>query len=384
MGVRLSNIFRLASSVCFVCLFFLTACQPRNQNKEDIEEPMPNTPTSSSLVFNSSSSISLDGDWRFSIDRQDEGESESWFAPSFDDSAWQIVDVPHTWSVMPEYSLYNGLAWYRYEITLPQELQDMLFRLRFQAVFYLARIWVNGDYVGEHEGGYTPFEFNVSSFLKPGLKNVVAVLVDNKISPARIPAQLSGSWTFDWWNYGGIVRSVSIEATNPVYISRQRIVAKPELTGIDEATAAYIASSVAIENTSENRFDGQVFFTISKDGTAQIVFNSQEGEPVSIAPGQSAEIQFSTKIENPELWHFDHPNLYVLAITLKENGQDVHHLESIFGIRQIELKHNQIWLNGEPVRLVGVTRHADSPQFGLAETVQIMAADYNEIKKLND
>ena len=384
MGVRLSNIFRLASSVCFVCLFFLTACQPRNQNKEDIEEPMPNTPTSSSLVFNSSSSISLDGDWRFSIDRQDEGESESWFAPSFDDSAWQIVDVPHTWSVMPEYSLYNGLAWYRYEITLPQELQDMLFRLRFQAVFYLARIWVNGDYVGEHEGGYTPFEFNVSSFLKPGLKNVVAVLVDNKISPARIPAQLSGSWTFDWWNYGGIVRSVSIEATNPVYISRQRIVAKPELTGIDEATAAYIASSVAIENTSENRFDGQVFFTISKDGTAQIVFNSQEGEPVSIAPGQSAEIQFSTKIENPELWHFDHPNLYVLAITLKENGQDVHHLESIFGIRQIELKNNQIWLNGEPVRLVGISRHADSQQFGLAETVQIMAADYNDIKTLNE
>ncbi|HEX9972593.1 MAG TPA: glycoside hydrolase family 2 TIM barrel-domain containing protein, partial [bacterium] len=345
---------------------------------------MPNTSAAPSPVYNTASSISLDGNWQFSIDRQDKGESESWFATNFDDSSWQTVNVPHTWNVMPDYSLYNGLAWYRCKITLPQELQGMLLRLRFQAVFYLARIWVNGHYLGEHEGGYTPFEFDVSSLLKPGLLNFMAVQVDNKISPARIPAQLSGSWTFDWWNYGGIVRSVSIEATNPVYISRQRIVAKPELTGIDEAKVADIFSTVSIENASENRFDGQVFFTISQEDIGQIEYTSREGEPVAIAPGQSAEIQFSTKIENPELWHFDHPNLYVLAITLKENGQDVHHLESIFGIRQIELKNNQVWLNGEPVRLVGISRHADSQQFGLAETVQIMAADYNDIKTLND
>jgi len=384
MGFRLSKFFCPAFSVCFACQFFLTACQPGNLNKENKEEPMPNTSAAPSPVYNTASSISLDGNWQFSIDRQDKGESESWFAPNFNDSSWQTVNVPHTWNVMPDYSLYNGLAWYRCKITLPQELQGMLLRLRFQAVFYLARIWVNGHYLGEHEGGYTPFEFDVSSLLKPGLLNFIAVQVDNKITPTRIPAQLSGSWAFDWWNYGGVVRSVSLEVTNLIYISGQRIVAMPELTAIDEAKVADISSTVTIENTSENRFDGQVFFTISKEDTGQKVFNSQEGEPVSIAPGQSSEIRVSTKIENPELWHFDHPNLYLLAITLKKNGQDVHHLESIFGIRQIELKNNQIWLNGEPVRLVGITRHADSPQFGLAETVQIMAADYNDIKTLNE
>ena len=384
MGVRLSKFFYPAFSVCFACLFFLAACQPGNINKENKEEPMPNTPTVPSPVYNPASSISLDGNWRFSIDRQDKGETESWFAPNYDDSAWQIISVPHTWNVMPDYSLYNGLAWYRYEITLPTELQNMLLRLRFQAVFYLTRIWVNGDYVGEHEGGYTPFEFKVSSFLKPGLRNVIAVQVDNKISPARIPAQLSGSWSYDWWNDGGIVRPVIIEATNPIYISGQRIVARSELTGVDEAKVADISSTVTIENTTQDQFDGQVFFTVSKENTGQIVFSSQEGEPVQIAPGQPAEIQFSSQILNPELWHFDHPNLYLLAISLKKNGQDIHHLESIFGIRQIELKNNQFWLNGEPVRLVGVTRHADSPQFGLAETVQIMAADYNDIKTLNE
>ena len=384
VGVRLSKFFYPAFSVCFACLFFLAACQPGNINKENKEEPMPNTPTVPSPVYNPASSISLDGNWRFSIDRQDKGETESWFAPNYDDSAWQIISVPHTWNVMPDYSLYNGLAWYRYEITLPTELQNMLLRLRFQAVFYLTRIWVNGDYVGEHEGGYTPFEFKVSSFLKPGLRNVIAVQVDNKISPARIPAQLSGSWSYDWWNDGGIVRPVIIEATNPIYISGQRIVARSELTGVDEAKVADISSTVTIENTTQDQFDGQVFFTVSKENTGQIVFSSQEGEPVQIAPGQPAEIQFSSQILNPELWHFDHPNLYLLAISLKKNGQDIHHLESIFGIRQIELKNNQFWLNGEPVRLVGVTRHADSPQFGLAETVQIMAADYNDIKTLNE
>lgn len=74
----------------------------------------------------------------------------------------------------------------------------------------------------------------------------------------------------------------------------------------------------------------------------------------------------------------------MLVVTIKKEGQEVHRLESIFGVRSVELKNGQMLLNGEPVRLVGVTRHADSPQFGLAESVQIMAADYDDIKNLNE
>lgn len=368
----------------FACLFLLVACQPMNTNIESTKKPMTTTPAALAFVVRPASSLSLDGDWRFINDAQKKGESEKWFAPEYDDSTWEVVSVPHTWNVMEKYSKFNGLAWYRYQLTVPETLQDMHLRLRFQAVFYLARIWVNGVYVGEHEGGYTPFEFDVSALLKPGQANLITVQVDNKIGPVRIPAELRTGWSFDWWNYGGIVRSVSLEATNLVYITGQKIVVMPRLTGMDEADQAEITSTVEIENISQGQFDGLVNFSILQEDTRQVVFDSGQGEAVSIAPGQTFSLKLSTTITDPKLWHFDHPNLYVLVVSVKKDGQEVHHLESIFGIRSVELKNGQMILNGEPVRLVGVTRHADSPQFGLAESFQIMAADYDDIKKLNE
>lgn len=370
--------------IIFASLFLLAGCQPINPPKESTKEPMPLTLTASTLAIRPTSSLLLDGDWRFSTDPKNKGESETWFDPGFDDSAWQVVSVPHTWNVMEKYSKFNGVAWYRYHLTAPETLQDMHLRLRFQAVFYLARIWVNGVYVGEHEGGYTPFAFDVSALIKPGQANVITVQVDNKISPVRIPAELRGGWSFDWWNYGGIVRSVSLEATNPVYISGQQIIAVPHLTGEDDADQAEVTSTVEFVNTSEDRFDGLVNFSIMHEETRKVVFNSGPGVAVSLAPWQTLSLKLSTTLANPELWHFDHPNLYVLEVSIKKDGQKVHQLETIFGVRSVELKNGQFILNGEPVRLVGVTRHADSPHFGLAESIQIMAADYNDIKKLNE
>ena len=362
----------------------MTDFQSAITTMEVTKEPMAPTPEVSTFSIRPISSLSLDGEWRFTTDPKKQGESEMWFATDFDDSTWASVSVPHTWNVMPDYSLFNGLGWYRYHLAVPETLQDMHLRLRFQAVFYLAKIWVNGVFIGEHEGGYTPFEFDVSTSLKSGQNNVITVQADNTISLARIPAQLSAGWSYDWWNYGGIVRSVSLEATNPVYIDGQQIVAVPHLTGMDEADQAEITSTVRLVNTSTSRFDGLVSYRIMQEDTRQVVFDLGQGEPVSLAPGQTVAMDMSTTLAEPKLWHFDHPNLYVLAISVRKDGKEVHHLESIFGIRSVECKDGRMILNGEPVRLVGVTRHADSPQFGLAESVQIMAADYADIKNMNE
>jgi beta-galactosidase/beta-glucuronidase len=368
----------------FACVFFLSACQSINSVKMKTEGQMTTIPTDSAITFPAASSQLLDGNWRFSVDRQKKGESEMWFASGYDDSAWQVVSVPHTWNVMPDYSQFNGLGWYLHNLAVPASSQGMHLRLRFQSVFYLAKVWVNGDYVGEHEGGYTPFEFDVTKQIRPGENNVIAIQTDNKLSAVRIPAQLNGGWSYDWWNYGGIVRPVSLESTNPVYISKQQIVAIPHLTGEDEADQAEVSSTVEFVNTSEDKFDGLVNFSIMHEETRQVVIDSGPGEAITLAPGQTFNLKLSTTLANPKLWHFDHPNLYILAVFVKKDGQEIHHLESTFGIRSVELEDGQMILNGEPVRLVGVTRHADSPQFGLAESVQIMAADYDDIKRLNE
>ena len=329
-------------------------------------------------------SIPLSGEWYFSIDKDGDGEGQGWADPNFDDSAWTTMQVPHTWNVMPEYSEYEGFAWYRRTFTVPPKSQNAHLRLRFEAVFYLSRIWLNGEYLGEHEGGYTPFEFDVTSIVKPGEENVIAVQVDNLRATDRIPVVIRPDWSFDWWNYGGITREVTLELTSQVYIARQQIVSIPHLAGIDAADSAKVTASITIDNTSGSAFDGTLQVHLLDEANGQSVLPALVSTPVRIPASQSADVQMEVAITSPKLWHFDHPNLYRWSASLLDtHGQVFHTSEITIGIRSVELKDGYFYLNGEPVRLVGITRHADYPGQGAAESVTAMAADYDDLKTLN-
>jgi len=349
-----------------------------------ISTPTAPIPASYRLLAIPAASLPLSGEWRFAVDPYGLGEDKGWPAPDFDDSGWEVVTVPHTWGVMEGHANYNGIAWYRRTFTLPAKAQDAHLRLHFEAVFYLARVWLNGRYLGAHEGGYTPFEFDVSGIARPGAENVITVQVDNKRALDRIPASLSRDWTYDWWNYGGIVRDVSLEMTSRAFIARQMVVATPHLMGVDEADTATITATVTVSNMSAEPLEATLTADILDDGTGLSVLKPIPAQPVKVSPGQSANVQLTATLSHPRLWHFDHPHLYRWSASLLgANGTLLHKDEVTFGIRQIELKQARFYLNGEPVRLVGLNRHADSPWYGLAETVTMMARDYDDLKTLN-
>jgi hypothetical protein len=114
------------------------------------------------------------------------------------------------------------------------------------------------------------------------------------------------------------------------------------------------------------------------------VLSAQPASAVALSPGDSADVQLCTTISRPKLWHFDHPHLYYWSASLHTaSGQLLHTDDVRFGVRAVELRNAQLHLNGEPVRLVGLTRHADSPEHGLAETITVMGADYADLKTLN-
>jgi len=291
---------------------------------------------------------------------------------------------------MEEHTDYDGVAWYRRTFTPPAEIQDAHLRLRFEAVFYLARVWLNGQYLGAHEGGYTPFEFDVSGIVQPGVENVVAVQVDNKRASDRIPVNPSERWSFDWWNYGGIVRDVSLEVTSRAFIARQMVVATPNLVGadgihpMDEADTATIVVTVTVSNVSTKPLEGTLTANVFDDASGLSVLESMPTASVNVPSGASADVQLTTTVSGPKLWHFDHPNLYRWSASLVgADGELLHGDEVTFGIRLVELKEARFYLNGEPMRLVGLTRHADSPWHGLAEPVTVMAQDYDDLKTLN-
>lgn len=328
-------------------------------------------------------SIPLSGEWRFAVDPANAGEHAGWFKADFNDSRWTVVTVPHTWGVMAEHADYDGIAWYRRTFTLPSMAQYAHLRLHFDAVFYRARVWLNGKYLGEHEGGYTPFEFDLSG-LKPGIRNVLAVQVDNRRAPDRIPATLSEGWSFDWWNYGGIVRDVRLEMTSRAFIARQLIVARPHLTGVDMADTATITATVIVRNASTEVLTGTLTADVLDEASGLSVLESRPVAPLRVSPGASTDVILTATVAQPKLWHFDHPNLYRWSTALRNASGALLHSDVVtFGIRLIELKEARFYLNGEPVRLVGLTRHADSPWHGLAETVAVMAQDYDDLKTLN-
>ena len=107
--------------------------------------------------------IPLSKEWRFAPDPQDGGEKGGWQSSRYNDANWEYVSMPHTWNTMEKHTGYEGIAWYRLTFPCPSQADEAHVSLKFDAVFYLARVWLNGEYLGEHEGGYTPFEFNVNS-----------------------------------------------------------------------------------------------------------------------------------------------------------------------------------------------------------------------------
>jgi beta-glucuronidase len=202
---------------------------------------------------------------------------------------------------MVEHYAYEGLAWYRRRFSLPDVAKVAHLRLAFDAVFYRARVWLNGAYLGVHEGGYTAFEFDVSLMANPDGENLLAVQVDNRRAPHRIPATLRAGWSFDWWNYGGIVRHVSLRLLSRTFIERQRIIAVPHLIAAHDADVATITPTLTINNTSTDALEGRLSGDVLDDVRGLSVLSAPLAASVTLPPGEGTAIQLSTTIARIQL-----------------------------------------------------------------------------------
>lgn len=326
------------------------------------------------------SRVDLNGPWRFAIDPHGNGEKNGWMKPQVPGTAnWgSSVVVPHCWPVDPRYP-YNGRAWYRRSFPTRPDSAGKHVGLTFEAVFYRTRVWLNGELLGTHEGGYTPFEFDVTGRLQPG-GNTLALEVDNSWSDATIPGARPGTrpedQVYPWWDYGGIVRDVYLTITAPVYVSAQRIAATPDLAN----GTARITTTVWVRNTT---------------GSASTVVVSQQARPtlpdapgasVTVAPKSTAsvELQWPLRRQDVRLWDQDHPNLYRMRTILRaaNAAEELDADEALFGIRSIQAR-GQLLLNGVPVKMGGANRHSDHPRFGLIEPKQVVDADMALMKSAN-
>jgi hypothetical protein len=324
------------------------------------------------VLAQASTRIGLDEGWRFRIDPQEEGQKLGWMQSLPGDT--QAVTVPHTWNI-GAHDDYEGVAWYFRRFEIPKALLGQHLEIHFGATYYKARVWLNGVELGQHEGGYTEYFFDITPHAQE--TNFLAVEIDNRPGLATIPGwamRLRPNIWFDWWHYGGIVRDVWMTVNGDVLIRRQQIrsAVKP--------AAADVSERVFLENVTGRTQHVRVKATVgAPDGSAEA---SSEPREVDLAPGKS-DASIELHLAAPRLWSIDHPDVYEMRVEVTDGqGRLLDSNADTFGVRTIEIRDRHLLLNGERMRLSGITRHEESPWEGLAETRGTMLHDYRDMKEL--
>lgn len=304
---------------------------------------------------------SLNGEWLFCIDKQN---TKHIYSKGLPNEALK-VQVPHTWNVQNGLEDYIGLAWYGRSFYIPKEAKGKDLRIKFHAIYRDATVYINGKKVGEHlSSGYNAFYIDIANSVKYGYENELVVSVSNAYSDTALPYQDA----FDWANDGGIIRGVDLIIADKPSIRFAHV--KTENTG-------KVTVDVKLWQPSSLPFDCTISITERRSGK-ELTSVSQS------LKAQEQKFSFSLTIDNPKLWHFDHPELYDIKVTTIQKGKEADTFTSHFGFREIKTEGDKLYLNGEPVRLIGVEwMPGSNPDYGMAEPHEYIDKILRDMKEAN-
>jgi beta-glucuronidase len=280
---------------------------------------------------------------------------------AFDDTGWSTVDVPGSYDPPPA-TTGNG-AWYRKDFDIAPDWQNQTVTLKFGAANYIADVWLNGHYLGYHEGGSTPFAFDATDAILPGDINVIAVRVDNPPWGTRqdiVPWGLT-----DWWNYGGLTQPVWMEATPAVYAVRADVV--PHLDGADIAVTLHqrggapapvqVGLDILPATVDPGNLTNPDPLSLIPPGALPIA--SQRLDAGQLARDGTSQVHASFSLNSADLWSPQSPALYVLEVQVFWPDHPTDQLVETFGLRRIavDAKSPRLLLNGNPVQYAGVALH---------------------------
>ncbi|KRF85729.1 beta-glucuronidase isoform X3 [Drosophila virilis] len=335
----------------------------------------------------------LDGIWNFV--RSDEanptqGIRDGWFNDDLSKSMPTIpMPVPASYNdITTEQALRDhvGTVWYDRKFFVPRSWgQHQRVWLRFGSVHYEAFVWINGQSAIKHEMGHLPFETEVTHLLKYGAENRITVMCDNALIQTTVPqgkisevandqgVTIIQSYTFDFFNYAGIHRSVHLYTTPKTFIEEVEI--KTNLS--EDNSVGTVNYSIAVNGTAANEADNTLY--------ARLQLYSREGILVANATSDS-KLLGSLKVENvkpwwPYLMHPDPGYLYELEIKLyaaKEQLLDVYRLS--VGLRTLSWNNTSFLINGKPVYFRGFGRHEDADVRGKGLDNALMTRDFNLLK----
>jgi beta-glucuronidase len=285
---------------------------------------------------------SLNGVWRIIVDPYETGLSARFYEDrkpkdkrdlvEYDFDASPTLNVPGDWnSQRQDLFFYEGIVWYKHAFTYHKR-EGMRTFVHFGAANYLARVYLNGTKLGEHEGGFTPFDFEITNTVRDG-DNFLIVEVNNVRRADAIP-----SLNNDWWNYGGLTRDVDLVDVPQTFI-------RDYFVQLAKGSTTQIAGWVQLDGATQ---PGRVTIEIPE---AQI-----KQEAATDASGRG-EFKFAVKLD---LWSPERPKLYRVVISSAGSGAG-DRVEEEVGFRSVETRGTQILLNGKPIFLRGISMHEEAP-----------------------
>ena len=301
---------------------------------------------------------------------------------SDDKTNWITVNIPHTWNDkdafddIPGYQ--RGIGFYKKQIYLSNEQSNNIHYLKFNAVNQEATVTINGKLVGNHKGGYTAFNYNITNFLKYDTYNLIEVTADNSHN-INIPP-LDADFTF----YGGIYRDVELISVPKQHISLSDFASDGFYINYDSISLqeANMRVTVLLDNFEISQVSNVLKLSIS-DAYGNIIQTQTKKIKIAGNTTEKVEIQFSA-IKNPNLWSPENPYLYYLYIDLlDEKGALLDEKSHNFGFRWVSVDPNQgFLLNGKPYKIIGVNRHQDFKGLGNAVPIELQKNDIYLMKEM--
>jgi len=298
---------------------------------------------------------------------------------------WETVTIPHTAKIEPLTILepWTGISWYQKEFTADSLWKNKKVYIQFEAVMQQADVWLNGKHVFTHLGGYLPFSVDLSKELIYGKSNSILVKTDNSDNPGILPGKPIKE--LDFCYYSGIYRNVSLLVINPLHITDavQANVAASGGVRVWFPTVSKEFAEIAIqthlrnENSHAENFQFE-FSLIDKKGK---IVHSSESEIQSLNALSENSFKHSIKLQNPQLWHPNQPNLYRLVVKVLQNNQIIDNQSLNIGVRKFEIKNSKLFINNEQLLLVGTNRHQEYPYIGNALSDNAQYRDALKIKE---
>ena len=314
--------------------------------------------------------MELLNDWYFQPEYSDGMELNR------DISGFSKIQLPHTNAELPYHyfdeKLSQIISCYKYFFETPLLAADQVVLLRFEGVMAYARVFLNGQLLGEHKGGYTPFYFPVHDRVSASMTNEITVIVD---STERDDIPPFGG-QIDFLTYGGIYREVSLDIFEPVHIENAKIEPLHVLDGLKG-----MRLDTVISNSSEITFC--VLEVLLSDKAGQVIFRTEETVLCPIGGSRYehvfTDIEKDTQADPIRVWSIDDPALYTVQLILHV-GEKSDLFERRIGFRTVAFKPEGFFLNGQRLQLIGLNRHQSWPYVGYAMPRRAQRKDADILK----